>query len=1393
MARQTAQQQGVRCQSTGYPTISRLSTECQETKLEVETLSALLALMPFLLLLDGLDEVGAVEDRERIVLVTREMLTWFGQKNARAVVIATTRPQGYAGELSRIGISLITKYLAYLSPDDALTYARKLVESKIPGADLQERTLERLRAAARETATSRLLRTPLQVTILTALVQQGRAPSERWKLFWSYFDFAYRREIEHDTYASELLATRRGHIQAIHMRVALLLQVEAETAGGAAARMSRDRLQGIVDAVLKEDEVDDEERADLVRRIVDAAEKRLVFLVEPEPGNFGFEIRSLQEFMAAWALAEGRDASVESRLLQVAKAPLFRNVVLFVASKLFSERSALRDMLADRVCGTLDNDSSDTLSRITKAGALLALDVLEEGSALAQPKRARALMERAVDLLDLPAGREHGRLARTVTDDTAPVLRAALEARLARSAMEETIGMLGVWTCIIEATNLGHVWADQIGEAFWSTLKDPAQVVEACLNASIPLGRWIRPRIEADLDSFPPEIVRNGAHIVLQDQKKNAGHVSWVDVVARSSHRRPYHPTVRLRDSYFALTPLPPRTVRQSPLVEATTGSMPPNWRAWIAAEMFYEDPSAARLAETLRFAAEALPREKWSWLAHRSPWPLQACLNAANGPPDLIRFADLLTQGQLGDAGDWYQAEKSWRTDGSFCAVIDSVTDGFPWTLASLSTAPPLTGSSFTSMVGRSAKEIPRMLQHATHAFRACYSSVHKERVANICLSLLWVLPSTSRTDMAEVQEWLNAITGRLDVPLRRPKQIFLQDWLRILDIVGQRRQFEYSHESVESAEAYVKNPENLGLLYRTMAAVMTGPASRLGQDLKARLKNCVAAQSYETRPARADAATLKVWLGAMIDADADNLFHDVAIQASSEHLAGYFLLSAIKNGDLSDALRESLLMKIYTDSDADRQRWLAPRTMDVMRAALQSRRSGLGSIATWDRLELPLPHPLVPAAAARRAVLPESPIVLRELHIQHIRGLRDLKLQFAPPLPNRGQWIVILGPNGAGKTTLLRSLVLALRNLHDPKIWPKGAFATQWHEIDEPGDARISVQVVDYGEHTTRIRSNGSEKFFQIPEQEAPYLFPVFAYGCRRGSALGGAQREVDLGDDDGPEVATLFDEGAPLVHAETWLIQWDGDAQKNVRSKAIFEAVRAALRSLLAVTSIEVRDQRVWISEGKGVSVPFKALSDGYITSAGWFLDLIARWIPLADRNGVLVDANFMEHMTGLVLLDEIDLHLHPRWQIESIERTRKLLPSMSFVVTTHNPLTLVGAKPEEIWVLSHDSGRIRASHGTETPMLLTGGQIYSKYFGIDDVHPHELGKKLRRYGFLSGYALRDDAEQSEMDLLRDDLRRAGIEPGWDEVTRETSMTLPSKKAKRPALLKKQGAEK
>lgn len=464
-----------------------------------ERLLALLTEHPCLLVLDAFDEVGAPKDRGRIVSAARDLLWALARRKARGQILATTRPQGYSGELEGLGVLLRAWYLSPLSQEDALGYAAKLLSEELAEPERRKECLDRLRAGTVEPATSRLFATPLQVTILAALARRGPLPRERWALFKKYFDVTYEREIERDTYASDPLRERRSYVERIHQRVALLLQVESEREGGAGARLSRDRLKEVAEAVLAEEEVAEEERRELVQRIVRAAEERLVFLVEPEPQQFGFEIRSLQEMMAAWALADGSEELVEQRLMVAARAPLFRNVVLFLASRFFQEASGLRDALIQRVCPALEDEGASPLARETRTGARLAYEIYEEGSARGQPKRARALMERAVGVLDLPPDTSQMLLAYVVSQDTVGTLLEAVETRLGQNPDSA----LGAWSCLIEAVVGGEAWAKEMGDRYLSKMREPGRLL-GLGSACHDWPSWLTEKSAAAPEAFCP-------------------------------------------------------------------------------------------------------------------------------------------------------------------------------------------------------------------------------------------------------------------------------------------------------------------------------------------------------------------------------------------------------------------------------------------------------------------------------------------------------------------------------------------------------------------------------------------------------------------------------------------------------------------------------------------------------------------------------------------------------------------------------------------------------------------------------------------------------------------------------------------------------------------------
>ena len=119
---------------------------------------------PWLIVLDGLDEVPATSNRNQVLEAAIEFFSQAAVLDADVLVVATTRPQGYNDEFSQRFYS--HRYLSPLSEDRALHYAERLTQSRYATEPTRKaRILRRLRAALDQETTARLMQTPLQVTI----------------------------------------------------------------------------------------------------------------------------------------------------------------------------------------------------------------------------------------------------------------------------------------------------------------------------------------------------------------------------------------------------------------------------------------------------------------------------------------------------------------------------------------------------------------------------------------------------------------------------------------------------------------------------------------------------------------------------------------------------------------------------------------------------------------------------------------------------------------------------------------------------------------------------------------------------------------------------------------------------------------------------------------------------------------------------------------------------------------------------------------------------------------------------------------------------------------------------------------------------------------------------
>jgi hypothetical protein len=284
------------------------------------------------------------------------------------------------------------------------------------------------------------------------------------------------------------------------------------------------------------------------------------------------------------------------------------------------------------------------------------------------------------------------------------------------------------------------------------------------------------------------------------------------------------------------------------------------------------------------------------------------------------------------------------------------------------------------------------------------------------------------------------------------------------------------------------------------------------------------------------------------------------------------------------------------------------------------------------------------------------------------------------------------------------------------------------------------------------------------------------VVGYGVRRGNARGEKDRAHEFGPTG--ELHTLFDRPAALVNAVEWLFDLDrrvlnedrqyGRAREGEALRphaACWASVVRALCALFGVTAVEPDVRHVMVTHPQFGRVRLDALSDGYLTTTGWAVDLIARWVQRQEEIGEVVGSDLLRQMTGIVLIDEIDLHLHSIWQMKIIEDVRRLFPRLSFVVTTHNALTLHGARPGEIFVMRRGQGGIiefvqrdiRPGHDVD--------RVLFEQFGIWSTLDRDTRDLLRHRLILEAGRSPSDSERVELERrIREHLGRVG------EVLRE-----------------------
>jgi predicted ATPase len=391
-----------------------------------------------------------------------------------------------------------------------------------------------------------------------------------------------------------------------------------------------------------------------------------------------------------------------------------------------------------------------------------------------------------------------------------------------------------------------------------------------------------------------------------------------------------------------------------------------------------------------------------------------------------------------------------------------------------------------------------------------------------------------------------------------------------------------------------------------------------------------------------------------------------------------------------------------------------------------------------------------------------------IRRIAINGIRSISELDWKLPNGSPSAG-WHVVIGDNGSGKSTFLRAIALALIGPAEP-----GALRQDWGswlppDATEAGTVRLDVShEAEWDEWSEKGRPGRATLYPTVTiKRDSPVavLEPSKDAILKRTiwltrkpgwfSAGYGPFRRFEGGDPESskgyyayPKVGrhlSVFGENVALTECLQWLRTLKHRQLEQSDPYGFFDRVKSFINKtgmLPYSTNLEdASADEVKFVDGNGYTVPITLLGDGFRAILSMTFELIRQ---LQDAYGAerifSDDQEPFVRPPGVVLIDEVDAHLHPSWQRSIGSWFTKHFPNMQFIVTTHSPLVCWSATEGTIFRLpppgAEELGRM--IEGEDRKRLINGTVLDAygtELFGVGVSRSAEAQGKVELLGELN----------------------------------------------------------
>jgi energy-coupling factor transporter ATP-binding protein EcfA2 len=410
-----------------------------------------------------------------------------------------------------------------------------------------------------------------------------------------------------------------------------------------------------------------------------------------------------------------------------------------------------------------------------------------------------------------------------------------------------------------------------------------------------------------------------------------------------------------------------------------------------------------------------------------------------------------------------------------------------------------------------------------------------------------------------------------------------------------------------------------------------------------------------------------------------------------------------------------------------------------------------------------------------------------IKKIEIKNVRSLSHVIMTFAQP----AGWHVVIGDNGFGKSSLLRAIAMAM--IGEKNVILLDLNALSWVQKNQKkGSILLQMErdLKDDGAHTQPIRREfklntkmtirtignlhtaGQFSYDKDDEYEVgrDYLTGWFSasFGAYRRFTGGDMEWSKFYQSNANPTVQahlSLFKEGVALTKSLEWLDRLKFKSlEKDAEATETLEAFKKFLNlsHLLPnqVHLLDIKSTGILFQDPNNNEIDITELSDGYRSLLSLTLELLRLLTAKYGFQAVfkpVMEGNIHIPVSGVVLIDEVDAHLHPTWQTRIGQWFTQYFPNLQFIVATHSPLICRACEKGSIWQLTatKNGKTVQEITGTYRKRLIYGNILDAygtEIFGETATISEETDKKLNRLTTLNQKSIQGEtSEEEETELV------------------------------------------